>query len=126
LSKSLRRLGYWSDGPESPWPDPHALVDASWESEEREVVAMYVDHATILSASLGASKCRFCGKVNGNLDLTDGDFVWPEGLAHYVNEHGVRLPAEFVDHVFARLSRLSDAVIDDEWWTRCGVRTDSH
>jgi hypothetical protein len=31
--------------------------------------------------------------------MTDGVYCWPEGLAHYINEHDVRLPAEFVAHV---------------------------
>jgi hypothetical protein len=25
--------------------------------------------------------------------------VWPEGLAHYVEVHSVRLPDEFIDHM---------------------------
>jgi hypothetical protein len=31
--------------------------------------------------------------------MTDGVYCWPEGLAHYVKEHDVRLPDEFVTHV---------------------------
>jgi hypothetical protein len=30
-----------------------------------------------------------------------GAFGWPEGLAHYLVAHDVRLPAEFVEHVLA-------------------------
>ncbi|HEY1188039.1 MAG TPA: hypothetical protein VGE74_10300 [Gemmata sp.] len=32
----------------------------------------------------------------GGRDLTDGVWMWPEGLAHYVECHAVRLPDEFV------------------------------
>jgi hypothetical protein len=32
----------------------------------------------------------------GGRDLTDGVWMWPEGLAHYVERHAVRLPDEFV------------------------------
>lgn len=35
----------------------------------------------------------------GRSHLTDGVYVWPEGLAHYVELHNVHLPQEFVDHV---------------------------
>jgi len=35
----------------------------------------------------------------GRGELTDGVYVWPEGLAHYLEKHNVRLPQEFVDHV---------------------------
>lgn len=33
----------------------------------------------------------------GSKCLTDGNWVWPEGLAHYIEAHEVRLPDEFVD-----------------------------
>jgi hypothetical protein len=32
----------------------------------------------------------------GSRDLTDGVWVWPEGLAHYVEEHDVMLPDAFL------------------------------
>ena len=35
----------------------------------------------------------------GRGELTDGVYMWPEGLAHYLEKHNVRLPQEFVDHV---------------------------
>jgi hypothetical protein len=56
----------------------------------------------------GYSSCRFAdchdpGREHlGTRDLTDGDWIWPEGLAHYVTEHAVRLPDEFVAAVAAR------------------------
>jgi hypothetical protein len=49
---------------------------------------------------LGYSFCRFrCGiddHLMGSSDLTDGEWVWPAGLAHYVEEHSVFLPEPFV------------------------------
>ena len=35
----------------------------------------------------------------GRSDMTDGVYVWPEGLAHYVEHHNVRLPHQFVQYV---------------------------
>ena len=35
----------------------------------------------------------------GSRCLTDGTWSWPEGLAHYITVHDVRLPDEFVDHM---------------------------
>jgi hypothetical protein len=32
----------------------------------------------------------------GDSDLTDGIWIWPEGLVHYVETHGLALPEEFV------------------------------
>jgi hypothetical protein len=54
----------------------------------------------------GWSYCRFECEVEpsvlGDCDLTDGVWMWPEGLAHYVEAHSVRLPDEFVDHMRSR------------------------
>lgn len=54
--------------------------------------------------------------ANGNLDLTDGIYIWPEGLAHYVFDHHVRLPPEFVEHVQARNELADDVHVDERWW----------
>lgn len=67
---------------------------------------------------LGHAHCRVCGALNGSLELTDGTFSWPEGLAHYLEEHGVRLPPRFVEHARRTTERLEDAEIDEVWWRR--------
>ena len=33
----------------------------------------------------------------GGQEFWDGDWVWPEGLAHYVETHSVMLPEPFVE-----------------------------
>ena len=53
---------------------------------------------------------------NGNLDLTDGVYLWPEGLAHYVREHDVRLPDEFTEHVRRRKALNDSITVDETWW----------
>jgi len=49
---------------------------------------------------MGYSFCRFnCDApppLLGDSDFTDGEWVWPAGLAHYVEAHSVMLPDEFV------------------------------
>src|SRR5262245_15617423 len=58
---------------------------------------------------MGFSYCRFhCGKrwrpwgycvssdLLGTSELTDGEWLWPEGLPHYIDAHDVCLPEEFV------------------------------
>jgi hypothetical protein len=50
----------------------------------------------------GFSFCRFgCGE-NGGIEQTDGIFAWPDGLAHYVEAHSVRLPAALVEYASAQ------------------------
>lgn len=45
---------------------------------------------------------RICGDWAGSRCLTDNVWVWPEGLSHYVEEHSVRLPREFIDSMLER------------------------
>jgi hypothetical protein len=33
----------------------------------------------------------------GSCDLSDGEWVWPQGLAHYVERHAVFLPDGFIE-----------------------------
>lgn len=83
---------------------------------ERAALADYLEDQSheIPYSWLGSSTCRFCtrrpifrmmlGAEERSVDFTDGKYAWPGGLGHYVREHGVRPPAEFVAHVLARRS----------------------
>lgn len=48
-------------------------------------------------------------KLMGCTTLTDGKYVWPEGLAHYISEHSVCPPEEFVKHSLENLRALRKA-----------------
>lgn len=48
-------------------------------------------------------------KLMGCTTLTDGKYVWPEGLAHYISEHAVRPPEDFVKHSLKNLRALREA-----------------
>ncbi|MBL8753433.1 MAG: hypothetical protein JNK15_09045 [Planctomycetes bacterium] len=99
----LEVLGHWFS-PFAPWtlPRPQALV-GGWRPAERDAVLRYLRAGKVLVRYPEASFCRFdCGETAlGTSDLTDGRHVWPEGLAHYVECHDVRLPESFVAHVVA-------------------------
>lgn len=114
----VRLIGYWWSGAAPEWPDPRSLVDETWDADERETVASYVAHGSVARAYMGTSTCRLCGCANGNLELTDGAYLWPSGLAHYVSAHAVRLPEEFVAHVREREVEMENIVVDEQWWFR--------
>ena len=80
------------------------------------MVATYLSSGTVARAYLGRSACRFCGERNGSLEFTDGRYIWPEGLAHYVTDHGVRLPDDFVEYAVARLDEVEAAEVETAWW----------
>jgi hypothetical protein len=83
------------------WPDVNAFVDPNWPQNERDLVAEYLERGTLVNQYRGLSRCRFCKESNGSAELTDGSVCWPEGLAHYVWSHVVRLPKRFVARVQA-------------------------
>jgi hypothetical protein len=91
-------------------------VDADWDEEERHGVSQYLASGTTARTFMGRSVCRLCGVSNGYAEYSDGTYIWPAGLAHYVDEHDVRLPDEFVQHAISRLAELEAAEVDDAWW----------
>lgn len=121
---TLKRIGYWAPAPhwswaashkdgQPPWPDIHRAVRPRWRSAEREQLVAYLRNGLRCSGALGFSACRFECRVTysilGSGELTDGEWVWPEGLPHYVERHGVILPEEFVATASARGWRVPPA-----------------
>lgn len=109
-----RIIGYWRGDNDPDWPDVRAFVDPVWDAQERDAVIAYLTADIWASYRYGGeSACRLCGAPNGSAEPTDGTFRWPEGLAHYVAEHEVRLPPLFVDHALGR-SNAPD--VGKGWW----------
>jgi hypothetical protein len=101
----LRAVGYWRGVDDLFLPHPRRLVRRHWRAADRPRIVRYLQGAAVLFRGMASSHCRFgCFRPDGNgscpemggRDLTDGVWVWPEGLAHYVERHAVRLPDEFV------------------------------
>ncbi len=109
-------IGYWKSDHEPDWPDPRDFVDASWSTYERREVAGYLSNGTVVVEYRGLSPCRFCGRDNGHREFTDGTYQWPEGLAHYLWVHEVRLPVVVVTHIKSRLAGFEGDGLDREWW----------
>lgn len=103
MKHELVALGYWHSLLEPDLPDPARFIDPAWAPAERQQVLTYLQHGRPLVAWMGYSWCRFrCGIRDPHLgawDLTDGTYLWPEGLSHYVAAHQVRLPEEVVQHI---------------------------
>ncbi|MBY8871568.1 hypothetical protein K7640_06880 [Micromonospora sp. PLK6-60] len=131
--KVLRLIGYWTGPGQEDWPDPAAFVDRDADPAARERVVAYLRAGTTCMTTTGTARCRLCGEPNGSAELTDGrHFVWPEGLAHYVEAHHLRLPDEVVglmDEPPAAVDPVSferdlfdtgRLAIDDSWWLSAG------
>jgi len=113
----LTLIGYWEGKYDPRWPRVTDFVDEHWDQRERRQVAQYLHEEgfSVPWRAAGGSRCRFCGVPNGTNELTDGVYLWPEGLAHYVREHGVRLPASVIRHILRR-PRLRQELVNEEWW----------
>src|SRR5262245_48470650 len=104
----LKAIGYWRPndgsgaGHDSDLPDPRWFVRRGRGNGERGRILAYLRAGREYERYAGYSYCRFwlCWtppKFMGDGDLTDGVWIWPQGLAHYVQRHWVCLPEEFIE-----------------------------
>ena len=89
----LISVGYWSDHQSDDLPTPQEGTNFDQD------VIDYLNNGKVRHLWRGSSRCRLCGMSNGSRCLTDGTYMWPQGLAHYVQDHGTPLPQEFTDHI---------------------------
>jgi hypothetical protein len=109
-------IGYWEGDTEPGWPRVTDFVDEHWDEAERHLVVSYLEQGRIPWAQAGISLCRVCGKANGSAERTDGVYIWPEGLVHYVREHGVRPPVSVIRHIIGRQAGMHPERVDEDWW----------
>ena len=97
-------IGYWFEPVEgfSGLPKPQELVRQDWAGGDKLKLVNYLKKGITFMQYRGYSTCRFeCGvpmEQMGDRDLTDGTWVWPEGLWHYVEKHNIILPEDFITH----------------------------
>ena len=100
--RPLKRVGYWWSPEEPTLPHPRDYVDTAWDAGERQRVIAYLSRCNYLNAWCGFSWCRFgCSNYDdmGTCDLTDGTWLFPEGLVHYVCHHALKPPQDFLEHM---------------------------
>jgi hypothetical protein len=129
----LKVIGWWLERlDDRELPAPQELV-GELPSEVRTKLVDYLGSGLPLIWHEGYDWCRFvCGIENskmGSRDLTDGIWVWPEALAHYVEAHRVVLPSEFMTHAMSGRSKTKPDGAQDyrdydaEYWTGwCAAR----
>lgn len=120
---TLIAIGLWHSDDEPDMPDPAWFVDEHWDEQEKQAVLQHLQNGyAIPYAYAGKSWCRFaCGeKEMGNEDITDGRYLWPSGLPHYIIKHNLRLPQTVVQTMLstpiARYNFVIDFSVDIEWW----------
>ena len=118
MAMELRPVGFWAkvapDGrlDEPRLPRPQDCVDPAWQLTcAGRATAAYISRAGCLeSYELAYATCRFVGctapaRELGCATMTDGVWLWPEGLLHYLRAHAVRPPEGFVQHLCAAAAK---------------------
>lgn len=101
MNNKLIEVGYWKSDDEPNYPDPTTV--GKIDPEIKKIVLDYLSKGKLNDRWKGYSYCRFNCGINdsdmGSTDYTDGVYVWPVGLTHYVGTHNVNLPQHFIDHI---------------------------
>ena len=128
---TLQLIGYWSGNGESEvYPAAGDFLQESPYPGQQEVVAYLQNGYSMPYITLGYSTCRICGMdSNGSQDLSDGKYMWPEGLAHYVECHNLRLPEAFEAHIASDWEPIDtehlwmgELEVKGEWWKSFRVK----
>jgi hypothetical protein len=77
-----------------------SAVDPLWEPEDKDRLVSYLEQSPIVVTSSPSSRCLLCpSEVPTLCYQSDGAWLWPKSLAHYVREHSIVLPERFVQHI---------------------------
>ena len=102
----LKVIGHWKNLSKDRrlW-HPRGFVDPTWKPDDLDLIVHYLKSGFPVDGELGYSFCRFpegpAYEQMGCMILTDGTWLWPEGLWVYPAMFSVRLPEEFLEHVRA-------------------------
>ncbi|WP_019073322.1 hypothetical protein [Streptomyces hokutonensis] len=115
----IKRAGFYRETGGRITMADHApsLRDAVQDSGPRDedLVLAYLESAREIYTTMGAQRDALAGDewIAGSESLlTDGTWIWPIDLVHYVRRHHVALPQEFLEHIRAN-SYTAPAVPDE-------------
>ncbi len=115
----LSALGFWVSQAEPQFPHPRDFVGVHESGHAMERLTTYLGSGYPLTSYMGFSFCRFgclASPEMGSSDLTDGIWVWPEGLSHYLKAHNVVLPGKFIQHAkgnFWTIPEIAEGLSND-------------
>jgi hypothetical protein len=101
----LVRVGFFREMDHGEPSDP-SLVAARADAPQphQEALAAYLAAGHVYIATPGLAKDVLDRKtvIGPPSYLTDGTYVWPGDVAHYVRTYNVRLPVAFLEHALSR------------------------
>ncbi|HEY1187308.1 MAG TPA: hypothetical protein VGE74_06600 [Gemmata sp.] len=81
-------------------PNIHFAIDPFWEPDDKGGLMAYIAQAPINWVSTPSCRCLLCeSKLPQICYQSDGYWVWPRSLSHYLYWHSVVLPERLVEHI---------------------------
>lgn len=98
-TKKLIAIGYWNSKfyGEERFIYPQELATDTI-SNDMVKLSKYISEGMPAIAWAGCAGCRICDETLGTCCLTDGVYIWPQKLEHYILKHKIILPEEFINH----------------------------
>ena len=105
MTNRLRRVGCFREIGYDDQPDAPSLTELRGrrQAADKDRVVAYLRAGKVCVFSPGFAEDVFDGTDAGKMSLlTDGTYLWPGSLAHYVEKYDVELPEEFEAFMAAR------------------------
>lgn len=95
-----KKFGFWNDDELK----LESWIAPSWGPADRIDLIEYVKRSPVVMAGSAPNyACEICRKSLPAAEYqSDGEWFWPLGLGHYLEEHQVRLPDDFVARIRAQ------------------------
>jgi hypothetical protein len=83
-------------------PDIDSFIDKTWHPEDKSLIINYLKISpNVVASSAMPTMCMLCGEMLGDPGsfFSDGYWLWPERLVHYIEKHNLRIPDEMVKYI---------------------------
>ena len=98
---NLRSVGYYKEMPQGK-ETSQSIHEVVKKGDSADVVRIceYLNNGAVLVSSPGITVDvidESAGAVGTGSACTDGTWLWPDDLSHYVKKYNIKLPDEFID-----------------------------
>jgi hypothetical protein len=121
--RRLKVVGYWLDDASCDrWIHPQFLIQKNWiQDAKRKKIVKYLRSGHYLFSYMCSEECLLPGnsKDLGSFVFTDGEWLWRESLATYVEDFSLIIPSEFLEHM-----EKSDFIVPSIKKSKDGLKMD--
>lgn len=81
-------------------PEVGDFVDPAWAPSDKNKLIEYISDSPIIMCTSWSERCKLCeASIPVETYHSDGHWLWPDSLVHYLCNHDVMLPSHLVDHI---------------------------